>query len=279
MSAPITTSTILSPPSGCETSSQPDLFLTATLTSDQSSMSSPAICETIPPVISSPESAAGPTLLDLPVGATIDLFGQVLVPANPSVERASEKALPTSGTFGRCGLGSSGSVGLQSSLESRLRARLGLAGSTPWPMIWRKKATKLGRRYCQLVLSDRRTSVTDFGLLPTPAAQSYGTNQGGAAGRSGKVRPSLEHMARHGLWPTPTAITDTGGAAFCKWGGSAARAKLKEMLRPGELHGPLNPTFPAWLMGYPTEWLSCADSATRSSRKLPRSSSKPRVGS
>ena len=39
--------------------------------------------------------------------------------------------------------------------------------------------------------------------IPTPSASSYGTNQGGSAGRVGKVRPSLETMARKNLWPTP----------------------------------------------------------------------------
>lgn len=34
------------------------------------------------------------------------------------------------------------------------------------------------------------------GLLPTITARSYGTNQGGAAGRVGKVRLSLQSMAR-----------------------------------------------------------------------------------
>lgn len=40
-------------------------------------------------------------------------------------------------------------------------------------------------------------------LLPTPSASPYGSNQGGSAGRTGKVRPSLDSMARNGLWPTP----------------------------------------------------------------------------
>lgn len=41
-------------------------------------------------------------------------------------------------------------------------------------------------------------------VFPTPTARNYGTNQGGAAGRVGKVRPSLETMARRNMWPTPT---------------------------------------------------------------------------
>lgn len=51
-----------------------------------------------------------------------------------------------------------------------------------------------------------RTSENGSGYsLPTPTAGSYGTNQGGAAGRVGKVRPSLETMAGKWLWPTPLA--------------------------------------------------------------------------
>jgi DNA (cytosine-5)-methyltransferase 1 len=42
-------------------------------------------------------------------------------------------------------------------------------------------------------------------VLPTPTARPYGSNQGGAAGRVGPVRHSLESLARVGLlMPTPT---------------------------------------------------------------------------
>jgi len=47
--------------------------------------------------------------------------------------------------------------------------------------------------------------ATESGSLPTPTANSYGTNQGGAQGRKGKIRPSLQTMARKNFWPTPTA--------------------------------------------------------------------------
>jgi hypothetical protein len=36
-------------------------------------------------------------------------------------------------------------------------------------------------------------------LLPTPTATAYGSNQGGSAGRTGKVRPSLDSLARSGF--------------------------------------------------------------------------------
>jgi hypothetical protein len=80
------------------------------------------------------------------------------------------------------------------------------------------------------------------------------------------LRHAVKMMAG-GLWPTPTAMTDTGGAALCKWGGSRSRQKLKLLVTPAELNGPLNPGFVCWLMGYPTEWTSLPLSATRSSRK------------
>lgn len=59
-----------------------------------------------------------------------------------------------------------------------------------------------------------------------------------------------------GLWPTPTAVTATGGAALCKWGGSGARAKLRKMVSVMELNGPLNPEWVSWLMGWPKGWSS-----------------------
>lgn len=56
-----------------------------------------------------------------------------------------------------------------------------------------------------LPTSEPPTSENESGLLPTPAASSYGTNQGGGMGRTGPLRPSLESMARRNLWPTPRA--------------------------------------------------------------------------
>lgn len=47
---------------------------------------------------------------------------------------------------------------------------------------------------------------------PTPSATSYGTNQGGAAGRTGKVRPSLDTMVRDVMWSTPTTRDWKDGA-------------------------------------------------------------------
>ncbi len=63
-------------------------------------------------------------------------------------------------------------------------------------------------------------------------------------------------------------MTNSGGAAMCKWGGSGARARLREIFSETELNGALNPTWVEWLMGYPLEWTVLKGWGTRSSRKL-----------
>jgi len=55
------------------------------------------------------------------------------------------------------------------------------------------------------------------------------------------------------LWPTPTAMSKTGGQAMCKWGGSGARKRLQQMA-PEEMTKSLNPTWVEWLMGWPIHW-------------------------
>lgn len=286
----------------------------ATLTIETSAALSRETCAAIAKYISSLGSVDGHTLSVLLDGQTIAKSGRGRARASRSAPPASEKASKTSATSGLSGSGSYKSVALQSSLESKLRERLGLDGSTPWPLIWRAKATVSGRQYCQLARCRRRTKESASGLLPTPAAQSYGSNQGGAAGRVGKVRHSLESMARHNLWPTPTScapakngnneagnsaglvairkrviaeaemgirVWPTVTASDAKSGAMTPEAFAKRAAHPrGEklanlLAGPLSPTFPAWLMGYPPEWLNCAPSETPSSRKSRQSSSKP----
>ena len=64
----------------------------------------------------------------------------------------------------------------------------------------------------ELTMPEHLTEGNESGsLLPTPSASSYGTNQGGSAGRTGKESPSLQTMASKNMWPTPR-VSDTEGA-------------------------------------------------------------------
>jgi hypothetical protein len=134
-------------------------------------------------------------------------------------------------------------------------------------------------------------------LLPTPSAQSYGSNKGGAAGRTGKTRHSLESMAKNGLWPTPTVKglhsaprssnpkEGTGLATAVRWatptlndsknnGGPSQytrrRARQESLNLNAQVGGALNPRWVEWLQGFPIGWVSCEPSETPSSPPAPR---------
>ena len=163
--------------------------------------------------------------------------------------------------------------------------------SGTWP---RAGMTRNGTAY-RLVPSAPLTAATESGSLPTPAATSYGWNQGGSAGRTGPIRPSLEAMARHGLWPTPEASDGTGGRVAKELGGTRpsgskraitlATAVAQQWPTPtanrwdglqshgrNAISGSLNPTWVEWLMGFPTGWTDLEPSVTPSSPKSPNTS-------
>jgi hypothetical protein len=125
------------------------------------------------------------------------------------------------------------------------------------------------------------TAESGCGLLPTPTAQSYGSNQGGSAGRVGPVRLSLQSMATRSMWPTPTASLGTKGGRVTprksREGGTlieavSARSQWPTPTVHGNYNrkgatpnsgdglaaagGALNPTWVEWLMGWPLGWTS-----------------------
>ncbi len=251
--------------------------------------------------ISSPASAAGATPCDSRVLPIIEKFGLEAVLASLSPRQAKDLGLLTTAISGRSGTTSSRSAALQQFLESKLAQQN--FGSIECMLTWKHKTLPSGRQICRLLASEQSISDTEHFLLPTPSAVNYGTNQGGAAGRTGKVRPSLQTMARKGLWPTPRASASASASASANenrqmritpsqmdgthglslaamanlWPTPTAsrRSGLQSHGRNAIL-GVLNPQWVAWLMGYPINWLSplYEPTATPSSRKSRRSLSK-----
>jgi len=123
--------------------------------------------------ISLPALGHGPTLFDWLDGLTTGPSGLALAPASLLALPASSLALTTSDTSGQSGLTSSASAALQRSLESRLKARCGMAGSMLFVQTWRAKATPSGRQYWAHIASAPRISASGCGSWPTPNASDH----------------------------------------------------------------------------------------------------------
>jgi hypothetical protein len=141
---------------------------------------------------------------------------------------------------------------LSSSLKTSLQSGHAdlVESSKDWP---RSGMIVDGQLYLPQAL-EPHTKETDGSYLPTPTSQSYGSNKGGAAGRIGKERFSLDTMARKNLWPTPAVF----GNYQNKIQGNSHLIGLATAVG-----GPLNPTWIEWLMGYPPEWTALEDWATQ----------------
>lgn len=224
--------------------------------------------------ISSRELADGPLQPDSQDGQTIDLFGLEVSPASPTASRAKGSARRTNATFVRTSIASFLPVDLLSTWESKLRQRLERIGSTECTLTWKASATPAGRSLSRLVPSMRRTAETDFGLWPTPTAADHARGFTIRPHDKGIPLPQRVALVLE-LWPTPTAMNDSGGAALCKWGGTASREKLRDAVGSKVLNGALNPEWVSWLMGFPPEWEDCAPTAMPSSRRSRRKSSAP----
>lgn len=106
------------------------------------------------------------------------------------------------GTSGLSGSTSSASAALQRSLESRLAARLPTGGLTMFIKGWSRKATPLGRLYCQLAVLVRPIKETDCGLWPTAQTRDFRTGESNRWFNPARSR-NLNDAAAMALWPTP----------------------------------------------------------------------------
>lgn len=102
------------------------------------------------------------------------------------------------------------------------------------------------------------TSEKDGFFLPTPTAQSYGSNQGGGAGRVGKKRYSLEALWKAGRLPTPTVSQKS----YDRQRDGSITHSLSGLWR-ATTGTTMPPTFSEWVMGYPIGWTALEDWATQ----------------
>jgi len=114
---------------------------------------------------------------------------------------------------------------------------------------------------------------------PTPRARDW--KDGGTVPPSRQSRPEVatlgQQVAIATTWPTPLSAPTSPAShnqVSGQWRGAMEQAMPGQApsgdVEPTEKRGALNPEFVCWLMGFPTVWVSCGASVTRSSRKSRR---------
>jgi len=187
--------------------------------------------------------------------------------------------------FGLDGSTSSGSAGLQLSLENRLRALLDVDGSPEYELTWKGWGMPSGPPICALRASHRPICASGYSGWPTPKTRTGGpelAERKQELGRSRSGGSDLEAVALLSGWQTPSSRDwkDTGGMALEGVNPDGShRERLDQLGRQVRLSGAttleqaagrrgvLNPAFVRWLMGYPAAWDGCADTATRLCRR------------
>lgn len=197
--------------------------------------------------ISLPALESGLSLFVEPDGQMTFLYGPAVARASLSARQAKALGLLTSATSGQPGTGSFESVTLQESLANSLRKRLDTAGLILSEATWKNVATPSGRSVSALTRAVNRSSASGSTLLPSISAREH------------KDSSRAEVLAR----------LDRGD-------GVAKRiCALSPILRYSQEIVGLNPSFAAWIMAIPKEWVLCMPSETPSMLRQQRNSSPP----
>ena len=175
-------------------------------------------------VISSQASAGGASPFVWRDGPTTAPCGPALAPASRSAAPGLDSAPQTSVTSGQSSPASSASAALQSSLESRLRARLDGRGSPLYALTWKEWDMESGPPICALRARGLRTSDSDSGGEGCePNADALKSVMDGAAGTRNMTAtrsPAAKMQVGNGMtltdaasyagWPTPSAHGSQG---------------------------------------------------------------------
>ena len=168
----------------------------------------------LPNVTFLPGLAAGQEHCKLQDGRKIGRFGQEAAPASHSAQPENKQENQTKGICGRPLQSSSRSASLQSSLASRLKARLSTGGSMIYRQTWKEKITPSGLRYWAHTASARRISDNDYTGWPTPNCMDTLPPKTGEALERNKKKGGCCNLREHVMltgWPTATARDGKGG--------------------------------------------------------------------
>ena len=271
------------PQSGLRTSSEPATLPPESLTGAALWMSDPRTWLSSPSATSLLESESGRLHFAKLVGEMISEFGLAAVRASLSPRQAKVLGLTTSGICGPHGTTSSESAALQSSLASKLQARMPLSGGILFKLTWKLRATPQGRVICALRASVPRTSDSDCGGWGTPTKdkaggtpEQFSARKAALEGACGVSLTALNLQAQLASWPTPMAGTpaQNGNSAagnndssrktvmLASWPTAAARDWKdghEQAVPTNALLGRV-----AWLAGWPTTTASLAHKGVRS---------------
>ncbi len=199
-------------------------------------------------VISLPELVAGRLPCDSLASPMTTRAGQEAHRVSHLVQRENNSDNLTRGILHLHSCGSLNSAVLQSSLESKLKRRLGNTGSMIYSLNWKMKATPAQRQYCQLQASAHLTKesasvlVRPWATVTARSGKDSGNLSKSFFRKDGRMRNDTLYRQ---MWLHTFGLT-----------GNPTRAQMVRL----ECY---LPDMARLLMGFPQGWSYCAVMVTR----------------